>query len=72
MAPLVRPLAMLAPGARLAPRSGVLPCNRNPVPALESKIEKGRPDWKMVTPLIAQLPRSARFAPVAFAKNGKL
>jgi hypothetical protein len=50
----------------------VLPCNRNPVPALESKIEKGRPDWKMVTPLIAQLPRSARFAPVAFAKNGKL
>src|SRR4051812_40537740 len=46
--PLESPLAIDAPGARLAPSNGVLPCPRNPVPAPESKIENGVPVWKMV------------------------
>ena len=46
-----QPLAIVAPGARLAPSSGVLPGPRNAVPAPESRIENGKPDWKMETPL---------------------
>src|SRR5437764_15489067 len=54
-----RPLEILAPGAKLAPSNGVLPCPRNAVPAPESKIEKGVPDWKMLTPLSAHPPTAA-------------
>src|SRR5206468_13066313 len=57
-----RPLEILAPGARLAPNSGVLPCPRNAVPELESKIENGTPDWKIETPLICQPPNAAFLA----------
>jgi hypothetical protein len=68
--PLVNPLAIVAPGAKLAPSRGVLPCPRNAVPALESKIENGVPFWKIETPLISHPPSAARFMPVACSKNG--
>ena len=51
--------AHTSPGKGLAPRLGVLPAPRKAVPALESKIEKVDPDWKMVTPLNDHPPKSA-------------
>src|SRR5438477_666742 len=69
--PLESPLAIVAPGARLAPSNGVLPCPRNAVPALESKIENGRPVWKIDTQLICQPPRAAFLKPVLCWKNGR-
>ena len=56
--PLDSPLEMAAPGARLAPSNGVLPCPRNAVPAPESKIENGSPLWKIETPLTCHPPNA--------------
>src|SRR5438270_3181697 len=64
-----RPLEILAPGVRLAPNSGVLPCPRKAVPALESYIENGNPFWKIDTPLICHPPNAVFLSPVACWKN---
>ena len=62
---------MLAPEARLAPNEGVLPAPRKAVPAPESNIEKGAPDWKMVSPLIPHPPKTPCTSPEVFAKKGR-
>src|SRR5271167_2483060 len=70
--PLEYPLEIDPPGANSPPSSGVLPAPRNAVPAPESKIEKGVPDWTIVTPLIDHPPRAAPLNPVALWKIGRL
>jgi hypothetical protein len=62
--PWLLPSAMVAPEARLA-LTGDVPAPRKALPPLESRTEKGREDWKLVTPLIDHPPSAARANPEA-------
>src|SRR6202034_1951128 len=68
--PELMPLPMVSPGARLA-ATGDVPAPRKALPPLESKTEKGKEFWKLVTPLTDHPVSAVRRKPAACANNGR-